>query len=120
VLQRINIADKLSLFDDYFNPRIVGDLGEYYIKLVKFQGEFVWHSHEVEDEMFLVAAGEFTMKLRDGDVTIRQGEFLVVPHGVEHIPVAENEVHILLIEPKTTLNSGDAISDLTISKLDWI
>jgi len=107
-MEKINIVEKLSLFNDHWNPRIVAELNGQYIKLVKFQGEFVWHKHDLEDEMFLVIKGNFTMEFRDRTVEIKENEFLIVPRGVEHRPVAENEVSVMLFEPKTTLNTGDA------------
>src|ERR1043165_1139660 len=106
-MEKVNIAQKLSLFSDHWNPRIVGELNGQQVKLAKFQGEFIWHSHEKEDELFLVLKGEFTMEFRDKNVHLKEGEFLIVPKGVEHRPVAENEVSILLFEPSTTLNTGE-------------
>src|SRR6187402_2426879 len=100
----VNISEKLSLFSDYFNPRIVGELNGQHVKLVKFQGEFVCHHHDNEDEMFLVLDGSFNMEFRDKTVTINKNEFLIVPKGVEHRPVAEKEVSIMLFEPASTLN----------------
>ena len=114
------MAEKLSLFNDYFNPRIAGELNGQQVKLVKFQGEFVWHKHDNEDEMFYVIKGAFTMHFRDKAVTINENEFLIVPRGVEHKPVAEHEVSIMLFEPATTLNTGDAESDLTRHHLEKI
>jgi mannose-6-phosphate isomerase-like protein (cupin superfamily) len=119
--QKVNLIDKLALFDDHFNPRVVGQVNDTAVKLVKFQGEFVWHSHEHEDELFFVVGGSFEMHFRDKIVTVNTGEFLIVPHGVEHKPVAEREVSIMLIEPATTLNTGDAApSDLTRTTLETI
>ena len=119
-MEKVNIQDKLSLFSDYWNPRIVGELNNQHVKLVKFQGEFVWHKHDHEDELFYVVEGEFNMELRDKTFTLHQGEFLIVPRGVEHRPVAEKEVSIMLFEPNTTLNTGDASSKLTRSELERI
>ena len=119
-MEKVNIQDKLSLFSDYWNPRIVGELNNQHVKLVKFQGEFVWHKHDHEDELFYVVEGEFNMEFRDKTVTLRQGEFLIVPRGVEHRPVAEKEVSVMLFEPNTTLNTGDASSKLTRSELERI
>ena len=119
-MEKVNIQDKLSLFSDYWNPRIVGELNNQHVKLVKFQGEFVWHKHDHEDELFYVVEGEFNMELRDKTVILHQGEFLIVPRGVEHRPVAEKEVSIMLFEPNTTLNTGDASSKLTRSELERI
>src|ERR1700754_2614435 len=104
MIDKVNVAEKLSLFSDYFNPRIAGELNGQYVKLVKFKGEFVWHHHEHEDELFYVVKGEFDMQLRDKTVTVREGEFIVMPRGVEHRPVARDEVEVMLFEPASTLN----------------
>ena len=106
-MTKISIADKLSQFSDYYNPRIVGELNGQQVKLVKFLGEFVWHHHEHEDELFLVVRGRFRMDFRDRQEWIEEGEFVIVPRGVEHRPVAEEEVAVLLFEPATTLNTGN-------------
>ena len=119
-ISKVNLDQKLSLFSDYFNPRIVGELNNQHVKLVKFQGEFVWHKHDHEDELFLVIHGSFTMELRDQSIELYPGEMLVVPRGVEHRPVAEHEVSVLLFEPATTLNTGDASSELTKIVLEKI
>ena len=119
-MDKVNLAEKLSLFSDHYKPKIVGRVNDCLIKLVKFKGEFVWHHHDVEDEMFYVIRGEMTMKLRDRDLHLRDGEFLIVPHGVEHMPVAEREVHIMLIEPASTLNTGNLRTDRTVEQPDWI
>ena len=119
-MEKINVEQKLSLFSDYFNPRIAGELNGQHVKLVKFQGEFVWHKHDNEDEMFYVLKGNFEMHLRDKVITINENEFLIVPKGVEHKPVAQNEVSIMLFEPATTLNTGDAESELTRHRLEKI
>lgn len=119
-MEKVNIQQKLSLFTDHWNPRIAGELNGQHVKLVKFQGEFVWHKHDHEDELFLVINGNFKMEFRDKTVQLNEGEFLIVPKGVEHRPVAENEVSVMLFEPATTLNTGDAQSDLTKRNLDKI
>jgi mannose-6-phosphate isomerase-like protein (cupin superfamily) len=119
-MNKINIAEKLSLFSDYFNPRIVAELNGQHVKLVKFQGEFVWHKHEQEDEMFFVLKGQFKMEFRDKTVEITENEFLVVPRNVEHRPVAEHEVSIMLFEPASTLNTGDTKGELTKEHLEKI
>jgi len=119
-MEKINVAQKMSLFNDYFNPRVVGELNGQQVKLVKFQGEFVWHKHDNEDELFYVVKGKFQMLFRDKTVTINENEFLIVPRGTEHKPVAEEEVSIMLFEPATTLNTGDAESDLTRHDLERI
>jgi len=117
-MQKVNLAEKLSLFADYWSPRIVGELNGQHVKLVKFQGEFDWHHHEAEDELFLVIHGSFRLEYRDGSgmeraLAIGEGEFLIVPRGVQHRPVARQEVHVLLFEPAGTLNTGNVRSDLT-------
>jgi mannose-6-phosphate isomerase-like protein (cupin superfamily) len=117
-MEKINVAQKMALFNDYFNPRVVGELNGQQVKLVKFQGEFVWHKHDNEDELFYVVKGKFQMLFRDKTVTVNENEFLIVPRGVEHKPVAEDEVSIMLFEPATTLNTGDAESDLTRHELE--
>ena len=119
-MDKINIAEKLSLFNDYWNPRIIGELNGQHVKLVKFQGEFVWHKHDEEDEMFYVLEGEFNMEFRDKTIKLNKNEFLIVPKGVEHRPVAENEVSVMLFEPGTTLNTGDTKGELTHEKLERI
>jgi mannose-6-phosphate isomerase-like protein (cupin superfamily) len=115
----VNLAQKFSLISAHWQPRIAGELNDSYLKLVKVKGEFVWHHHDVEDELFLVVKGRLVMRFRDRDVTINEGEFIVVPHGVEHCPVAEEEVELLLLEPKTTVNTGSAGGDRTAAA-EWI
>lgn len=120
MIEKINLHQKLSLFTDYWNPKIIGEINDAHVKLVKFQGEFVWHSHAEEDELFLVVHGSFTMKLRDRDLEIGEGELVIIPRGVEHKPVAENEVHVLLLEPKSTLNTGNVHNEKTVAELERI
>ena len=117
---KINIEDKLSLFKDYFNPRIIGELNGQHVKLVKFQGEFVWHKHDSEDELFFVLEGQFKMEFRDKIVTVDKNEIIIIPRGVEHRPVAEKEVSVMLFEPASTLNTGDTKSELTRKNLEKI
>lgn len=112
-MEKINIKDKLSLFSDHWNPRIVGELNGQHVKLVKFKGEFTWHSHEQEDELFYVLEGKFKMEFRDKTVEVLPNEFLIVPKGVEHRPVAENEVSVMLFEPAGTLNTGNVKNGFT-------
>lgn len=119
-MNKVNIDQKLSLIHDYFNPRIAGELNGQHVKLVKFQGEFIWHSHEHEDEMFYVLKGSFDMHLRDKIINIRENEYLIVPKGVEHKPVANEEVSIMLFEPAGTVNTGNEKSALTREHLDSI
>lgn len=113
-MDKVNIAEKLAQFNDFWNPRIVGELNGQHVKLAKIKGEFVWHHHEEEDEMFLVIKGQLRMELPEKNILVNQGEFIIIPHGVMHRPVAElEEVHILLFEPTTTLNTGNVENDLT-------
>lgn len=112
-LKVVSLADAFAQFSDHWHPRIGGDINESQIKLAKFKGEFVWHHHEIEDELFLVVKGEMVMKLRDGDVPVREGEYLIIPRGVEHCPVAAEEVHVVLLEPRTTLNTGNVVCERT-------
>lgn len=119
-IDKINIAQKLALFTDYWNPRIAGELNGQHIKLAKFKGEFVWHKHEDEDEMFLVIKGEFIMELRDKTIDLKEGEMIIIPKGTEHRPVAKDEVHIILFEPVSTLNTGDVKNELTKESLERI
>ena len=114
-VQPVNLREKLSLFESHWDPKIVGELNGQHVKLVKFLGEFVWHHHEHEDELFLVVKGRFTMEFRDRRVDLEEGEFLIVPRGVEHRPVADQEVHVLLFEPATTLNTGNVVSERTVA-----
>jgi mannose-6-phosphate isomerase-like protein (cupin superfamily) len=119
-MEKVNLQEKFSLFSDHFKPRIAGELNGQQVKLVKFDGPFVWHHHDVEDELFLVVKGRFRMEFRDRHVWIEKGEFLIVPHGVEHRPVAEEEVHVLLFEPAASLNTGNVQNDLTVEALEHI
>jgi mannose-6-phosphate isomerase-like protein (cupin superfamily) len=117
-MEIVNLAQKFSLFQDYWRPKIVGEVNDSYVKLVKLKGEFVWHQHEAEDELFLVVKGRLLIKLRDRDLWLEEGEFAVIPKGVEHLPIAEDEVHVLLLEPKSTLNTGNVRSDRTAVELE--
>jgi len=119
-MNKVNIEEKLNMFTDYWNPRIVGALNGQHIKLAKFKGEFVWHKHDHEDEMFFVIDGALQIQFRDKTIDVKANEFIVIPKGVEHLPVAENEVSVMLIEPDTTLNTGDAVSDLKRDNLESI
>jgi len=116
----VNLSEKLAAFDDHWNPRIVGELNGQQVKLVKFLGPFTWHHHDAEDELFLVVRGRFRMEYRDGHEWIEQGEFLIVPRGVEHRPVADEEVEVLLFEPASTLNTGNVRNELTREALERI
>jgi len=119
-MQVINLKEKFALFTDYYNPRIVGELNGQLIKAVKVKGDFIWHHHDLEDEMFLVTKGKLTMDFRDKTVDIHPGEFIIVPRGVEHRPRAEEETEMLLIEPAGTLNTGNTVNELTRNKLEKI
>lgn len=116
-MEKVNIAEKFSQFSDHYNPRIIGELNNQHVKAVKLKGEFVWHTHDHEDELFLVIKGSLTMQLRNKTIEINEGEFLIVPKGVEHKPVAEEEVHIILFEPATTLNTGNVENEMTKKEL---
>ena len=115
-MNRVSLTDKLALIDEYWAPRVVGELNGQHVKLAKLRGEFIWHSHEVEDELFLVLKGRLVIELREGNVTLGEGEFLIVPRGVEHRPVAPEEVHVLLFEPASTVNTGDVRDERTIEE----
>lgn len=119
-VEKVNLAQKFTLFNEYWVPYIVGELNDSYVKVDKLKGEFVWHKHESEDELFLVKKGKLLIKLRDKDVWLDEGEFIIIPKGVEHKPVAEEEVHVVLIEPKSTLNTGDVSNEKTVSQLKRI
>lgn len=117
MIEKVNLAQKFSLFDEYWGPRIAGELNDSYVKLVKLKGEFVWHQHDNEDELFLVISGHLTIKLRDQAVELDPGEFVIIPRGVEHLPVAKEEVQMVLLEPISTLNTGNVQSERTVSDL---
>lgn len=117
-MEKVNLAEKFALFREHWSPKNVGELNGQHVKLVKFQGEFVWHQHEHEDELFFVVRGSFRMDFRDRSVELREGELLVVPRGVEHRPVAENEVCVMLFEPASTVNTGSAGGERTVAQLD--
>jgi len=113
-----NLARKFSLFHDYWSPRIVGELNDMHVKVVKLKGEFVWHHHDTEDELFLVVKGHLVIRLRERDLQVDEGEFVIIPHGVEHLPMADAEVHVLLLEPKGTLNTGTDVNARTVAELE--
>ena len=119
-MDKINIDEKLALFSDHWNPRVVGQLNGQHVRLAKFQGEFVWHQHDNEDELFLVIRGSFDMQFRDRIETVNEGEFIIVPRGVEHCPRADSEVHVLLFEPADPVNTGRCDNELTIDELEEI
>jgi mannose-6-phosphate isomerase-like protein (cupin superfamily) len=121
-LDKVNLTHKLSLFTDHYSPKIVGEINDSYVKLVKLQGEFVWHHHEAEDELFYVVKGALRMRVREHgserEFLIKPGEFIIIPRGVEHLPSADEETHIMLLEPKSTLNTGNVVSDRTVRELE--
>ena len=116
-MDKVNLREKFALFNDHWSPKIVGELNDSYVKLAKFKGEFVWHQHANEDELFLVMRGSLVIRFRDREVRLEPGEFIVVPRGVEHLPVAEEEVEVLLLEPRSTLNTGDKSNARTVADL---
>ncbi len=118
MIEKVNLAEKLALFDEHWSPKIVAELNDAYVKIVKVEGEFVWHHHDDEDELFLVVSGRLRMQFRDGDVVLEPGELIVVPRGVEHCPLAEEEAHVVLIEPKSTLNTGNVRNERTVEQLE--
>lgn len=117
-MKKVNLENAFSLFEEQWSPKIVGEVNDAYVKLVKFQGEFVWHHHDNEDEMFLVVKGRMRMELRDGDISLDEGEFIIIPRGVEHRPVADEETHVLLFEPRSTLNTGNVRNERTLNELE--
>ena len=119
-MEKVNLAQKFNLFQEHWSPKIVGELNDSYVKIVKLKGEFVWHHHENEDELFLVVKGRLLIKLRDRDIWLTEGEFAIIPKGVEHLPVAQEEAHVVLIEPKSTLNTGNVRNERTVSNLEKI
>jgi mannose-6-phosphate isomerase-like protein (cupin superfamily) len=119
-METINLKNKFSRFSDYCNPRVIGEVNDCHVKVVKLKGEFIWHHHDNEDELFLVVKGTLRMKFRDREAIVREGEFVIVPRGIEHCPVAEEEVHIVLIEPKSTLNTGNISNERTVAQLEHI
>lgn len=119
-METVNLKDKFGKFRDYWKPRVIGEINDCQVKAVKLKGEFIWHHHDNEDELFLVVKGTLRMKFRDREAVVREGEFVIVPRGVEHLPVADEEVHIVLIEPRTTLNTGNIQNERTVSQLERI
>jgi mannose-6-phosphate isomerase-like protein (cupin superfamily) len=119
-MKTVNLNEKFRNFSDHWSPKIIGEVNDCHVKAVKLKGEFIWHHHESEDELFLVVKGTLKMKFRDREAVIKEGEFIVVPRGVEHCPVADEEVHIVLIEPKSTLNTGNVTNERTVAQLERI
>ncbi|MDT5157114.1 MAG: hypothetical protein QOH51_1471 [Acidobacteriota bacterium] len=120
MIEKVNLSEKFRLFQEHWSPKIAGEVNDSLVKLVKFQGDFVWHKHETEDEMFLVVKGRITIRLRDGNVPLEEGEFVIIPRGVEHMPFAEDEAHVLLFEPRTVLNTGNVINERTRPELEHV
>ena len=116
----VDLKEKFSLFDEYWKPKIVGELNGQYVKLAKLKGEFVWHKHENEDELFMVIQGRLKIKLQDQDIDLHEGQFFVIPKGVDHLPVVEEECHVMLFEPKSVLNTGNIKNEKTVEILDFI
>ncbi len=124
-MDKITLSQKFALFNDYWSPKVIGELNQFAVKIVKVKGEFVWHHHEVEDELFLVVKGRLLMQTREGpegerNVWLEEGELIIIPHGVEHRPVAEEEAQLLLLEPRTTLNTGNIESERTVLELEHL
>jgi mannose-6-phosphate isomerase-like protein (cupin superfamily) len=119
-MEAVNLSERFSRFTDYWSPKVVGELNDFHVKLVKVKGEFVWHHHQEEDEMFLVVKGRLLIQLRDREIWLEEGEFTIIPMGVEHKPVAEEETHVLLLEPKSTLNTGNVVNERTVADLGRI
>jgi mannose-6-phosphate isomerase-like protein (cupin superfamily) len=117
-MPKVTLSEKFAQFSEHWSPKIVGEVNDSYVKLVKFQGDFVWHHHESEDELFLVVKGRMRMGLRTGDVELSEGEFFVVPKGVEHKPFAPEECWVVLIEPASTLNTGNVVNERTVPELE--
>jgi len=121
MINKVSLKEKFGRFNDYWNPKIVGEINDTHIKLVKIKGEFTWHHHDNEDELFLVVKGRLLMQLRDGNITVNEGEFIIIPKGTEHCPASlGDEVHVLLMEPKTTLNTGNVVNERTVAEPERI
>ena len=118
-MNTISLQNKFEQIPDYWHPRIIGELNGQYVKLAKLKGEFVWHRHAAEDELFMVVQGNLTIRLRDGELRLAPGELAIIPRGVEHLPVADEEVHVLLLEPKSTRNTGDVLNERTVDA-EWL
>jgi mannose-6-phosphate isomerase-like protein (cupin superfamily) len=117
-MDKTNLAAAFARFSDTWSPKIVGEVNDAHVKLAKLKGEFIWHTHEHEDELFLVVKGRLRLRLRERDILLNEGEFFIVPKGVEHLPVADEECHVLFLEPKTTLNTGNVVNERTVRELE--
>lgn len=118
MIEKVNVEQKFARFQEQWKPKIIGELNDSYVKAVKVKGEFVWHDHPTEDELFFVVKGRLVIRLRDGEVRLEPGEFAIIPRGIEHLPVAADEAHVLLLESKTTVNTGTIVSDRTVAELE--
>ncbi|MGE5248853.1 MAG: cupin domain-containing protein [Bacteroidota bacterium] len=118
-MEVVDLADKFSLFSEHWKPKIVGELNDSHVKIARLKGEFIWHRHEQEDELFLVIKGRLVIKLRDRDLVLEEGQLVIIPKGIEHMPLAQEEVQVLLLEPKSTLNTGNVQNERTV-QADWI
>ena len=118
MIEKVNVEEKFARFREQWKPKIIGELNDSYVKAVKVQGKFVWHDHPTEDELFFVVKGRLRIRLRDGEVALDPGEFAIIPHGIEHLPVADEEAHVLLLESKSTVNTGTVLNDRTVSELE--
>jgi mannose-6-phosphate isomerase-like protein (cupin superfamily) len=119
-MKKVDLQEKFALFNEQWQPKVVGELNGQYVKLAKLQGEFIWHRHENEDEPFMVIKGRLTIRLREEDVHLEEGQFFIIPKGVDHLPVAEEEVHVMLFEPKTVINTGDQRNERTVEQPETI
>ncbi len=119
-MNKVDLKDKFSLFNEHWQPKVVGELNGQYVKLVKLKGEFIWHQHENEDELFMVIKGKLKIKLKEREIDLDEGQFFIIPRGVEHLPVAEEEVHVMLFEPQSVLNTGNQKNDRTVEALERI
>jgi len=119
-MKTINLREKFSLFQEHWTPKVLGEVNDSYVKIFKAKGEFVWHKHDHEDEFFLVVAGQLKIKYREGEIVLNAGECCIIPRGVEHLPYAEEEAHVMLLEPKEVINTGDAESDKKVENPVWI
>lgn len=119
-MNKVDLKEKFSLFDGHWQPKVVGELNGQYVKLAKLKGEFIWHQHKNEDELFMVIKGKLKIKLKDRDIDLDEGQFFIIPRGVEHLPVAEEEVHVMLFEPQSVLNTGDKKNDRTVENIEKI
>lgn len=115
-VQKVNLSETFQRFDDFWSPQIIGEVNDFHVKLVKVEGKFIWHQHELEDELFLVVKGQLTIQLRDEELVLEEGELVIIPRGVEHRPVADQETHLLVFEPASTINTGNVTDERTIEK----